>query len=612
MNEKNKVQFRSKIAGIQEELRRLKKLESELKRTEKELQKEKDKTQRYLNIAGVIIVVINAEQEVTLINAKGCEILGYKEKDIIGNNWFDNFAPERVRNEVKSLYNRLMDGEIESAEHFENPILTKSGGEKIVAWHNMVLRNEDGKTIGTLSSGQDVTELRRAEQELRESEKRYRIIVDQTGQVVYDYDMGSGKILWSGAIRKLTGFSNDEFQRVDIERWEKMVHPEDRKTALQLQCAAKKEVGKYHVEYKFRRKDGNYIYVEDERIFFADKEGKACRMLGVMKDITEQKLVEQDLQLEAELLNSASDSIFLHDFKGNFLYMNKAAYETRGYNEKELMSMNLHEMDVPEYAKQIESHIKGLLKTGSTSLESAHYRKDGSIMLVEVHSRIIEHNGEKLVLSIARDITERKRAEKSLEVSYDELHRVWDETISALAAIVEMRDPYTAGHQQRVAQLACAIGDKLHLPKEQIQRIDIASRLHDIGKISVPAEILSKPGKINEFEFDIIKGHPQIGHDILQRIELEGVITQIILQHHERMNGSSYPKGLSGKEILLEARILGVADVVEAMCSHRPYRPALGIKKALDEINRGKGTLYDPDVVDACLRLFTEKGFKFK
>ncbi|MBW2650712.1 MAG: response regulator [Deltaproteobacteria bacterium] len=206
---------------------------------------------------------------------------------------------------------------------------------------------------------------------------------------------------------------------------------------------------------------------------------------------------------------------------------------------------------------------------------------------------------------------DRRQAKQELEQSYEKLQVTLEGTINALAAATEWRDPYTAGHQQRVAELARAIAEEMNLSEEQIREIHMSALIHDIGKINVPAEILSKPGQLSEFEFKIIQTHPQIGYDILKEIEFPWPIARIVLQHHERMNGSGYPQGLSGKDILLEARILAVADVVEAMSSHRPYRPALGIDRALEEISQNKGILYDPEVADACLSLFTEKDFKF-
>jgi putative nucleotidyltransferase with HDIG domain len=180
-----------------------------------------------------------------------------------------------------------------------------------------------------------------------------------------------------------------------------------------------------------------------------------------------------------------------------------------------------------------------------------------------------------------------------------------------MALIVESRDPYTAGHQKRVATLAQAIAKEMNLPAHQIEAIRLAGFIHDLGKISTPSEILTKPGRIAEIEFNLIKTHPQTGYEILKEIEFPFPIAQIVLQHHERMDGSGYPSGLSGEKILLEARILGVADVVEAMATHRPYRPSIGLDKALEEISYNRGTLYDSKVVDACLKVISEKGFEF-
>jgi PAS domain S-box-containing protein/putative nucleotidyltransferase with HDIG domain len=188
------------------------------------------------------------------------------------------------------------------------------------------------------------------------------------------------------------------------------------------------------------------------------------------------------------------------------------------------------------------------------------------------------------------------------------LKKTLEDTIRAVGLTTEMRDPYTARHQERVTELACAIARKMRIPEQQIKGIHSAGLLHDIGKIAVPAEILTKPGKLNDLEFSLIRRHPQVAYDILKGIEFPWPIADIVLQHHERMNGSGYPNGLKGDEILLEARILAVADVVEAISSHRPYRAALGLDAALDEIKQGRGTLYDPDVVDTCLGVF-EEGF---
>lgn len=210
------------------------------------------------------------------------------------------------------------------------------------------------------------------------------------------------------------------------------------------------------------------------------------------------------------------------------------------------------------------------------------------------------------------DITYRKTAEDERRQGVERLQSALKATIESISRTTEIRDPYTAGHQKRVAQLALAIAGEMGLSKDKTEAVHMAAVIHDIGKIKVPAEILSKPGKLSSIELDLLKQHPQAGFDILKDIAFPWPIAQIVIQHHERADGSGYPSGLSGEAILIEARIMAVADVVEAMASHRPYRPALGIDKALAEISRNRGTLYDADTVDACVRLFTEKGFAFE
>jgi PAS domain S-box-containing protein/putative nucleotidyltransferase with HDIG domain len=185
------------------------------------------------------------------------------------------------------------------------------------------------------------------------------------------------------------------------------------------------------------------------------------------------------------------------------------------------------------------------------------------------------------------------------------------QTVEAIASMAEMRDPYTAGHQRNVTRLACALASKVGLTDDRIEGIRIGGFLHDIGKLVIPAEILNRPGKLNEYELRLIRTHPQAGYDILQKIDFPWPVAQIVLQHHERLNGSGYPQGLQGPDILKEAKILAVSDVVEAMAAHRPYRPGLGVDKALEEITANQGTLYDPQIVEACVQLFEKNEFQF-
>ena len=229
-------------------------------------------------------------------------------------------------------------------------------------------------------------------------------------------------------------------------------------------------------------------------------------------------------------------------------------------------------------------------------------------MLVSASS--LEVNEEQYVVTYAQDITARKEAEEKLERTRAQLQGTLWGTSIAIARMIQARDPYTAGHEERVGRLAVAIAREMGLLGDRIEGIKLTAAVHDVGKIYVPSEILAKPGKLTDIEFALVKTHPQVGYDILRGIEFPWPVADIVWQHHETLDGSGYPRGLKGEQILLEARILTVADVVEAMSSHRPYRPGLGVDASLLQIVRDKGIKYDAQAVDACVRLFKENGFK--
>ncbi len=222
-----------------------------------------------------------------------------------------------------------------------------------------------------------------------------------------------------------------------------------------------------------------------------------------------------------------------------------------------------------------------------------------------------EKGKPEFVVGAFSDVTDRVVLRKQIEESLSTCQQLTGATIKSLSRIIEFRDSYTAGHQTRVQQLACAIAAEMNLDPVVIEKMKIAGLVHDIGKILLPSEILSKPGALSDFEYAIVKNHPEAGRTVLDESDFDPVVIEIVTQHHERINGSGYPLGLKGDAITFEARIYGVADVVEAMAAHRPYRPALGVEAALKEIEDNKGILYDADVVVVCLRLFREKGFKF-
>ena len=314
-----------------------------------------------------------------------------------------------------------------------------------------------------------------------------------------------------------------------------------------------------------------------------------------------------------DLVENINDIIFLTDVKGTITYISPQVHSVLGYTQSEFVGRPFSEViypeDLPFIAEQFQKRLSGIV-------EPAEYRlinKSGEVIWIRSSSRpIFRENKITGLRGVFTDISKRKEAEERLKKNFEKLQKSISGIIQAMALTVETRDPYTSGHQIRSAKLATMIAKEMNLSSDQAEGIKMAAAIHDIGKLSVPAEILSKPSKLSDIEFQLIQIHPEAGYNIVKDIEFPWPIATVIMQHHERMNGSGYPKGLKGEEILPETMILSVADVVEAIASHRPYRPAYGIDYALEEISNKKGILYDTAVVDACLKLFNEKGFKFE
>ncbi|MEW6187981.1 MAG: HD domain-containing phosphohydrolase, partial [Thermodesulfobacteriota bacterium] len=314
-----------------------------------------------------------------------------------------------------------------------------------------------------------------------------------------------------------------------------------------------------------------------------------------------------------QLFESIVDVYYQTDQEGSIVMVSPSVEKLLGYVPAEVIGKKLSGFYInPEERDQFLSILgeKGEVQEFEAPLQA----KDGALVFVSTNARFYrDKHGDILgVQGITRDVTKRKQAEIQLNQSLENLRQAMGGIIQVIAATVETRDPYTAGHQRRTADLARAIALEMGLPEEQQDGLGMAGIIHDLGKISIPAEILSKPGKLSQIEYQLIQGHPQVGFDVLKNIDFPWPVAEIVLKHHERFNGSGYPQGLKKEEICLGSRILMVADVVEAMSSHRPYRPALGIEAALEEIEKNKGILYDPEVVEVCLVLFREKGFSFE
>jgi len=312
------------------------------------------------------------------------------------------------------------------------------------------------------------------------------------------------------------------------------------------------------------------------------------------------------------LVENSSETIFSVDLEGRITYLSPAIETVAGYKPEELVgkkfALFIVAEDLPGLMVSFEHTLSGMKEPYEFRIQV----KDGSVRCVQTSSSVLFKDGRVAgIIGVLNDLTDRKRAEEQLKHSMERLQGAISGVIQAMAVTVEMRDPFTAGHQQRVSELAAAIAREMELPADRAEGIRIAGLIHDIGKVAVPSEILSKPSALPEPESTLIRIHPEAGFNILKNIDFPWPIARVVLQHHERLDGSGYPSGLAGEGIILEARILGVADVVEAAASHRPYRQAQGVEFALDEISRNAGVLYDSAAAAACLKLFREKGFAF-
>jgi PAS domain S-box-containing protein/putative nucleotidyltransferase with HDIG domain len=329
----------------------------------------------------------------------------------------------------------------------------------------------------------------------------------------------------------------------------------------------------------------------------------------------EKALLESEAKFRS-LVESTSDWIWEVDENGNYTYSSPQVYDLLGYRADEVIGRSALHYMVPDDAKKYQEQISSIAAQCKHFhlLENANLHKDGRVVYLEASGAPMLDSQGKLIgyRGINRDITERKEVEKERRANAKKLEKTLLQTIEAIAATLEARDPYTAGHQRQVAALVRAIATEMGLSELKISGLYLAALIHDLGKISVPAEILNKPGKLNPIELELIKEHAQTGYDILKDIMFPSPIAEMVLQHHERLDGSGYPQHLKDGQILLESKMLAVADVVEAMTFYRPYRPGLGLEAALQEITDNRGILYDAQVVDTCIALFREKRFSFE
>jgi PAS domain S-box-containing protein/putative nucleotidyltransferase with HDIG domain len=462
---------------------------------------------------------------------------------------------------------------------------------------------------------QDMTQRKLAEEALRESEAKYRLLIDTADESIVVAQDGLLKFVNPMAIGLLGGYSEQELMDRPFPEF---IHPDDRSMVVENY---RRRIANEAVQprYSFRvvTRDGIVKWVEINAVLI-EWQGKPAT-LNFLTDITQRKRAEEELRRMNAFLDSIVENIpnmiFLKDAKElRFVRFNRAGEDLLGFTRDDLLGKNDYDFFPKKQADFFTEKDREVLhgkEVVDIPKEPIQTRNKGERIMHTKKVPILDANGEpEYLLGISEDITERKEAEDKLQHTLNSLRKAVSATTQVLVSAVEARDPYTSGHQTRSADLARAIATEMKLSQDKIEGVRVAGTIHDIGKLSIPAEILSKPAKLTEIEFSLIKEHAKKGYEILKDVESPWRLAEIVYQHHERMNGSGYPRNLKGDDILMEARILAVADVVEAMASHRPYRPSLGIDAAMEEIEKNRGILYDIDVADACLRLFRENGYQ--
>lgn len=463
-------------------------------------------------------------------------------------------------------------------------------------------------------------ERKRVERTLRRNEERYRLLFNSSGDAVFVHGLSD-----EGVPLQFTEVNDVACERLGYSREELLgmgpldIDAPETRPGVPAVMARLRRDGRAVWEGAHVTKGGRVIPVEIINHLF-DLEGRPT-ILSAVRDITDRSQAFQALR-EAEeryrcVVDEISDGIGIGDPRGGITYANPALARILGAARPEdLIGRRIDDFVVPEAMAGLRAKLRAMIGSGEGSeplvVTVPIHRCDGSEGVVEIRAARRRFDGKTEMLSaVIRDISRELDASRAQEESHQRTRKALEGTILAMSRTVETRDPYTAGHQRRVAELAREIARSMGLDGSRVEGLYLAGLVHDVGKIGLPAEILSKPGKLSATEFQLIQSHAVLGAEIIGDIDFPWPIARMVREHHERLDGSGYPDHLPGDRILMESRILAVADVVEAMVSDRPYRPGLGIEAALSEAQSGAGKRYDADVVDACLRLIRDTGWRF-
>jgi len=586
--------------------REIKEAEARSQRREVEKQFRESETrfsQVFQNAPMPIAIGTLEEGRILYVNEQTLKFIEFSREEMVGhtvaelNLWVD---PQEHKKALDDLSKNR-----EGIFSYPLSLRTKSGAIKDVLFSIDVIIFSNVPHF--LSSLIDITERKRAEESVRRAQRQWQETFDAMNDAVCLLDMEGRILRCNHSLSALTGRPAGELTGAACYS---VIHGT---TAPPPDCPMPRMMQSRKSEKLVFQPGDRWLEVKVEPMF--DEEGRISGAVHIIADITDRRKKELELRRWEHIFQNAQWGIAVSSGEGQIMDAVNPAFATmHGYDHPdELVGRSIEEIYTPESRLELAENIQRSQEKGHDTFEAWHLRKDGSRFPVLLDTTTVKDEQGQFLYRVVNcnDITERREMEEDKARGVERLRKGLNATVQAIAQVVETRDPYTAGHQRRVADLSRAIAEEMGLTGERIEGLRMAALIHDLGKIGIPSDLLSKPLKLSAVEFNLVQVHAQAGYDILKDIDFPGPVAEIVLQHHERMDGSGYPQGLKGEAILERARILAVADTVEAMASHRPYRPALGLAAALKEIEAGRGRLYDAAIVDACLRVFREKGYRF-